>query len=102
MALSLLSDEAAASSEDWKFQLRHSVRTTEELSRHLVLSDEERTGSERAEAEGFPIAITPYYLGLADPNDPSCPIRRQVVPRAAEAVEVPGDLRDPLGEVAHE
>ncbi len=102
MSLSLIGDEAAASAEDWKFQLRHSVRSTAELSRHLVLSDEERTGSERAEAEGFPIAITPYYLSLADPSDPSCPIRRQVVPRAQEAVEVPGDLRDPLGEVAHE
>ena len=60
MALSLLGNEAAATSEDWKFQLRHSVRSTAELSRHLVLSDEEREGSERAESEGFPITITPY------------------------------------------
>jgi len=102
VALSLLPAGDAASSEDWKLQLRQSVRTTAELGRHLALSDDERAGAERAEAEGFPIAITPYYLSLADRNDPACPIRRQVVPRAAEAVEVPGDLRDPLGEVAHE
>src|SRR4029453_4228674 len=31
-----------------------------------------------------------------------CPIRRQVVPHADELVNAPGDLADPLGEVAHE
>ena len=35
-------------------------------------------------------------------EDPRCPIRLQCVPRADEAREVPGDLADPLGEVAHE
>lgn len=48
------------------------------------------------------MSITPYYLGLIDRKDPACPIRRQVVPRSEERREVPGDLRDPLGEEAHE
>ena len=53
-------------------------------------------------AAGLPISITPYYLALCDPKDPDCPIRRQCVPRAEEAIAVTGDLRDPLGEEAHQ
>ncbi len=53
-------------------------------------------------AAGLPISITPYYLALCDPKDPDCPIRRQCVPRAEEAIAVKGDLRDPLGEEAHQ
>jgi lysine 2,3-aminomutase len=50
----------------------------------------------------MPLSITPYYLGLADKNDPTCPVRKQCVPDAREAVTANGDLEDPLGEVAHE
>ena len=46
--------------------------------------------------------IPPYYLGLCDPEDPHCPIRRQCVPHAAESRRVAGDLLDPLGEQDHE
>jgi len=53
-------------------------------------------------AAGLPVSITPYYLSLCDPLDPNCPIRRQCIPRAEEAIAVAGDLRDPLGEEAHE
>src|SRR4029077_2704919 len=45
---------------------------------------------------------TPYYLSLCDRRDPRCPVRMQCVPHAREGIEVPGDLADPLGEVAHE
>jgi lysine 2,3-aminomutase len=72
------------------------------LERVLQLSAAERTGIVRALADGFPMSITPYYLGLCDPSDPTCPIRLQCVPRAAEAHVGRGDLRDPLGEEAHE
>jgi lysine 2,3-aminomutase len=44
--------------------------------------------------------ITPYYASLMDPEDPACPIRRQVVPHAAELGD-PAGLADPLDEVAH-
>ena len=67
-----------------------------------MLSDDEREGVRRAEAQGFPLSITPYYLSLCHRTDPTCPVRRQCVPTTAEAIEVPGDLRDPLGEEAHE
>ncbi len=97
MSSLLLGDPA-----DWRWQLRHTVRTADELAARLELSEDELAGARHAEESGFPLAITPYYLGLCDVKDPGCPIRRQVVPRLSETREVPGDLRDPLGEEAHE
>jgi lysine 2,3-aminomutase len=87
---------------DWTSEVRASLRTAADLARALKLTPAELEGARRAEREGLPIRITPYYLGLCDPNDPACPIRLQCVPRAEEALEIPGDLADPLGEVAHE
>jgi lysine 2,3-aminomutase len=87
---------------DWLAQLRRSARSAADLAALLELTPEEIAGARRAEEDGLPIAITPYYLSLCDPHDATCPIRRQCVPRAEEACEVPGDLTDPLGEVAHE
>ncbi|HEY6560891.1 MAG TPA: KamA family radical SAM protein [Polyangiaceae bacterium] len=88
--------------DDWRWQLRHSVRSLEDLAARIQLTPDEHAGVRAALAEGFPLAITPYYLSLCDPHDVACPIRRQVVPHAAESVTTPGDLRDPLGEEAHE
>ena len=86
----------------WTDELRASLRTVDELSRALDLTPEELEGARRAEQEGLPLQITPHYLALCDRSDPRCPVRLQCVPRAEEAREVPGDLADPLGEVAHE
>jgi len=92
----------AADASDWRWQLQHAVRTTDELAARLRLSEAELAGARAAEAAGLPLLVTPYYLGLIDAEDPACPIRRQVVPHADEARTVPGDLVDPLGEQAHE
>ncbi len=103
MALHVLADPPdARDAADWRWQLRHAVTSPAALEAALPLTDEEREGARHAAAQGFPIAITPYYLSLIDPADPADPIRRQCVPRAEEAIEVRGDLRDPLGEEAHE
>jgi lysine 2,3-aminomutase len=78
------------------------VTNLQALDKALVLTDAERIGASRAEAAGLPISITPYYLALCHPTDAACPIRRQCIPRAEEAIAVRGDLRDPLGEEAHQ
>lgn len=100
--LPLLKPAAPPSEPGWQAELRGALRSVKELEQHFELTDSEREGARRAEAEGFPISVTPYYAGLADRHDPTCPIRRQIVPRAEEAEEGRGDLRDPLGEEAHE
>ncbi len=87
---------------DWRWQLRNAVDSADALARVLPLTEREVAGAGRAQAQGLPMRITPYYLSLVNPADPECPIRRQCVPDARESDERPGDLRDPLGEVAHE
>ena len=87
---------------DWTWQLKHAVTSLAGLETSLELTASEREGARRALEGGFPMRVTPYYLGLASKTDPACPIRKQAVPTADETVRVPGDLADPLGEVAHE
>ncbi len=87
---------------DWTDELRRAVTTVDGLGERLALTQAERLGALRAERAGLPLSVTPYYLSLADPMDPSCPIRRQFVPHLDESREVSGDLVDPLGEKAHE
>lgn len=96
------SREPAENPTDWRWQLQHAITSLEALEAAVALSASERYGAARALAGGFPLSITPYYASLIDPHDPACPIRRQCVPQQAEEQEVPGDLRDPLGEEANE
>jgi lysine 2,3-aminomutase len=88
--------------EDWRAQLANAITDLPALEAAVSLSEAERVGTERALAGGFPLSITPYYASLIARHDPACPIRLQCVPRALEAREVPGDLRDPLGEELNE
>ncbi len=87
---------------DWRWQVRNALTSVDALDRALRLTPRELAGARRAERQGLPISVTPYYLSLADRDDPRCPVRLQCVPDGREALEAPGDLLDPLGEVAHE
>jgi lysine 2,3-aminomutase len=87
---------------DWRWQVRNAITSADALARALPLTPAEREGALVAERAGMPIAITPYYLSLCDRDDPACPVRLQCVPHAHESRAAPGDLADPLGEVAHE
>jgi len=84
---------------DWTWQMRHRVRRAEDLAA-FVTPDPDEVAAVAALAERFRFVITPYYASLMDPDDPACPIRRQVVPRSAE-LDDPAGLADPLDEVAH-
>jgi lysine 2,3-aminomutase len=86
----------------WQQELRGAITSEAELATKLDLTAEERRGIEQATRAGFGLRVSPYYLGLCDPHDPSCPLRRQVIPRAREGQGAPGDLHDPLAERAHE
>jgi lysine 2,3-aminomutase len=84
---------------DWRWQERQALGTAEELARVVRLTDDERRGLALA-AGRFRVAVTPYYAALMDPEHPSCPVRMQAIPTAAEGELAPGDLEDPLGEDA--
>lgn len=82
---------------DWRWQMRHAVRSLEELEKHVPLTEDERAGCVET-ASVFRLGITPYYLSLIDQAHPFCPVRMQAIPVRAEARVRPGELRDPLGE----
>ncbi len=93
----LYPDAAAHQWNDWRWQMRHAVRSMAELERHLTLTDAERAGC-RDTAALFRLGISPYYLSLIDREHPFCPVRMQAIPIHAEARVRPGELKDPLGE----
>ena len=85
---------------DWRWQMRHSVRDAAGLARVMRLTADEQEGLAKT-AHIFRIGISPYYLSLIDPAHPFCPVRMQAIPVAAEGRIRPGELRDPLGEDPH-
>ncbi len=67
--------------ELWQEQIRNRVNTLEKLKNYInVTQEEERAVTEMSTRWG----TTPYFAGLMDRDDPSCPIRRQVVPSLKE------------------
>ncbi len=85
--------------QDWRWQLAHRLRSVEELDRVVHLTPEEIDG---LSAPGrFRVDITPYFANLMDPEDPNCPIRRQVIPTNQELVPFDAEMVDSLGEDAH-
>ena len=93
-------DVSARDWADWRWQMRHMLTTADELAGVVHLSPDEQHGL-AASRHLFRTGLTPYYADLMDPDDPSCPVRMQAIPRAAE-LEIRGEeLRDPLGEDSH-
>jgi lysine 2,3-aminomutase len=82
---------------DWTWQLRHRVSSLQDLEKHLKLSPEERAGALLTGSK-LATAITPHFFNLIDPNDPDCPLRRQVVPRLEESSYSVDEMSDPCGE----
>ncbi len=82
---------------DWRMQDRNAVRSIKALSKCLPLSREARDGAEKAERL-FRTKITPYYLGLINPDDPECPIFKMAVPDIRELTVHRNELEDPTGD----
>ncbi len=85
---------------DWKWQMRHRIRSLAQLEEHLVLIDAERAGVMLTGTK-LAMAVTPQFFNLVHPTDPDDPIRRQVIPRIEETWENPDDMADPCGEDDH-
>jgi lysine 2,3-aminomutase len=83
---------------DWRWQLSHRLNTAEELSQIINLTPEEVEGCRH---HHFRVDVTPYFASLIDPDDPNCPIRRQVIPTSKELTAFDGMYVDSLNEDAH-
>jgi lysine 2,3-aminomutase len=82
---------------DWRWQLRHSLRGLEALERVLDLSDDERSALQR-NRNSLPNSVTPYYASLLDRSDASHPLRRTMVMATQEFERTPEESIDPLSE----
>ena len=99
MAGGARAEPTASQWSDWRWQLRNMIDGSAEIAARIRLTDEERAGLAAA-GELFRVGITPYYFSLIDPEHPSCPVRMQMIPRAAELHTTAAEYEDPLGEDA--
>lgn len=85
---------------DWKWQLRHSVKTTSQFE-HLTgirFTEQERQDYEKT-FEKFPLSITPYYLSLIRPeNYKNDPVFIQSFGSIEELNTLKSEFKDPLSE----
>lgn len=77
---------------DWRWQIRNTVRSTSDLKKFGF--SEWDTDHEA----DMPMAVTPYYLSLMDPNDRNDPLRKCMVPSKMELLFSEGEESDPLHE----
>ena len=83
----------------WRWQMANRLNTVEELEKVINLTDSERKA---LSSHGlFRVDVTPYFASLIDPDDPNCPVRRQVLPRAEEMVPFQAMMEDSLAEDKH-
>lgn len=83
----------------WRWQLSNRINTVDEFEKVIKLTDSERKALSSAGL--FRVDITPYFISLIDPDDPSDPIRKQVVPTAREMVPFTSMMEDSLAEDRH-
>lgn len=85
---------------DWKWQLRHSIRdipTFEKLTGAKFEENERKPLEETIQK--FPFSITPYYLSLIDTSDyKNDPVFIQSFPSPMELIIEKYDMKDPLSE----
>ena len=82
---------------DWRWHFRNRITTVEQLAKYIPLSDREKADISLV-TKRYPLAITPYYLSLINPEDPEDPVRKQAVPSILEIAMGGMGLADPLDE----
>jgi lysine 2,3-aminomutase len=82
---------------NWTWQFRNRITTIEQLAQFIPLSTAEQAQL-RLVTMRYPLSVTPYYLSLIDPDNPSDPIRKQAIPSALEMTMGSMGLEDPLDE----
>jgi lysine 2,3-aminomutase len=84
---------------DWRWQMSNRLNSAEELGRVINLTESEKKA---LSTKGlFRVDITPYFASLIDPDDPNCPVRKQVIPTDREMVPFQSMMEDSLAEDKH-
>ena len=94
---SILNPKASGNWTDWKWQMRHRIRTAGQLINHIP-SLRTRSTELATVTQKYPMAITPYYASLIEKSDAADPVFKMCVPQLDELFN-PSCLReDPLEE----
>ena len=84
---------------DWRWQMANRLNSVDDFEKILKLTESEKKA---LNSDGlFRVDITPSYASLIDPLDENDPIRKQVIPTAAEIVPFTGMMEDSLAEDRH-
>ncbi len=84
---------------NWRWQMSHRLNSVEELEKIINLTDSERKA---LSTKGlFRVDVTPYFASLMDPDDPNCPVRKQIIPTEKEMVPFESMMEDSLAEDKH-
>lgn len=73
--------------EEWVAQLQEEVNTLERLKKFIHVTPDEEDAIATMKTKW---GTTPYFASLMDPDDPNCPIRKQVIPSKKEQENVFG------------
>jgi len=86
--------------KDWRWQLKHSIRTLEKFEQLTGISFNEKEKKDlKLTFEKFPLSITPYYLSLIDQrNFRTDPVFKQSFGGIEELITLKSEHADPLSE----
>jgi lysine 2,3-aminomutase len=96
-----LEDNLSISSwKDWRWQLKHSIRSLEKFEFITGIKfEEKKRGDLERTFRKFPLSITPYYLSLIDrENFEKDPVFKQAFGGVEELITLKSELNDPLSE----
>lgn len=82
---------------NWKFQLKHSIRNGEQMAEWVNLTENERKAIDAVEGK-YRWIVTPYYASIMDSEDENCPVRLQSIPHMNEMKTVISSDVDPVGD----
>ncbi|MSQ06494.1 MAG: KamA family radical SAM protein [Dehalococcoidia bacterium] len=82
---------------DWKWHFRNRFNTVDKLAKVLPLTDVRKRQLQLVSVK-YPFSITPYYLSLANADDPNDPIMIQSLPSFEELLHSDVGDDDPLHE----
>src|SRR3989338_848946 len=68
---------------DFKWQMRNSIKTVDQLKLHIPLTPTEEQRLKNV-TDVYHFMLSPYWMSLVNPDDPNDPIRLQAVPSGKE------------------